>query len=289
MEQNERYIRAEEVSARILDDLTDAHEAGELSSSQLRRKTTYRQVIRAINHADRIVCRDLNVERYIVFYIPANTNNIPFDSNEQFSGKILEELRSKSLENPNRSYFYNKFDYLNVLDINDRYIHIYKEYPVSSEQSDAKIRLVNTSEFFNTKDYLDGSEYSFNPFGEPYDTDIDIRFQASFIPDENRLILGGGYTTPVFARCMARIMPGIFNVSSVPDARAQSCEFDDYKVVAPQYTFEHLLSEAILYLLPKTPTATRRHMERMREREKSNTAKAKPVERSVITPPFSWG
>lgn len=289
METNHRAIRTEEVASRILDDLFEAHEAGELSSSALRRKTTYRQVLKAINHADRVACRDLNIERSIVFYIPASTYNIPFDSNDQFSGDILTELRSQNLTDPNRGYFYNKFDYLNILDLNDRYIHIYNEYPTSSEQSQTKIRLVHTSEFFNTKDYVDGSEYDYSVYGEPYDTDLDIKFQGTYIPDENRLILGGAYTTATFGRCMARIMPGIFNVGSVPDARAQECDYKDYMVVAPQYAFEYLLSEAILYLLPKTPTNTRRALEIDREREKSNMAKAKPRARAVVSPPFSWG
>lgn len=287
MNDSTHTISTTEVAERIIDSINDYQSDGLITGMQYRTKTGYKNVLRAINHADREVCLNLVVNRLVVVYVPPNTSSIPFSFNKHNTGKVIESINALSLPVPNNIYFLQKLDYLQILEINDRLVSVHDSYPTGQEDSTEVLRKISSTEFFNHTVEREGRYFlSYNLPGYGFAPEEKV---CTFIPDENRLVIADGYSTAKFLRFRARIQAGIFNVANLKTQCIEEKDYNQYKIVAPLYALEYLIEEAIYRLLPKSSLDAKRIANADRQDQKQQALALRPTDRNVIVPYSSFG
>ncbi len=283
---NSQAISSKDAAERIIDDLNDFQADGLINGSTFKRKTSFLSVLKALNHADRVVCRDLFIEKLVVVYIPPGANNIFLSQKAQDVADIQEAIHEMDLEDSQEAFFLSKYDYTNVLSVESRFVDVFNKYPVGPERSEKRFTKVSLSDFFNTDDYHKpySSRQRYSYINRPLPEN-----KCVFILGENRFILGQTFDTPRFARFNARVMPGILDVTRFPKSKVTACDYDSYATLAPHYSFEYFLAESLLYLIPKSNLDARRIVATDRNREKDEMQRMKPSDNNVIVPYHSFG
>jgi len=280
---NAKTIDTNDIAQRVIDALSDFHADGLITGPTLRSKTNYTNLLKAINDADREVCRDSQTTRLVVVYAPPGQTSIPFDQNSRYLSDIIQGVQGADLEPTNLLYFLAKYDYINVVEIQSRYIETFSKYPTGSEQAEGHIRKVGIAELRSAgrgePDTLSQRVSYKNPSNSSAN-------KASFIPDENRLILGSALKDGGFLRFQGRIWPGIINTHKILEKDLDKENYGAYKIVAPHTAHAFLVNAAVYHSLPISSQNARTIAGQSMGREKRDYLKMKPSDSNVVVPHF---
>jgi len=284
MEHNLRHhIKTEELAIRILENLNDLYLSKLLDSVIYRKKSEYINVIRSINHADRIITNDLALQGLVVVYVPANTNNILFSENYRYIGDIKSNITSQtSLISQDRAYFLGKDRFLDILAITDRYMDVYNEYPaITSSKSSGRIKIIPEASFREADNSNSELTEYFNAFDE------DIEGYGFFDPDNQRIVLNNKFQTASFLMFDARFMPGIMNLTDLTDSDKSNKDWEAYTVKAPHWAFETMIYEALEWLIPITAPKALEFVHAQKNDKEAKMLSGKPGQSSIIMPDFN--
>lgn len=287
-----RKINTEEIALRIADELNDFHASGLIESSIVNKRSRFVNLIRAINHADRIVTRDMNLEGYVIVFAPASTNNIIFSQNADFASEYYDDLvaQQADLINSDFYYFTGVDQYLDVLDIYSRYVYVFDQYPTGGIKPGSRLKKRAASDFYSRQEEISNIETSNTYVASPYyDEARDADSMCYFIPDEGRLVLEQQFATAKFLGFEARLMPGIVNLSDLKDYDRDSSDYDIYKIKTPQWGMELLVYEALDWLIPLSAPEAKNLVKAQKMEQKRGFEDSSPGDSNVIVPHFSWG
>lgn len=272
-----RKIDTEEVALRIQDELNDFHVEGLVSTQINNKKSRFVNIIRAINHADRIITRDMNLEGVVVVYVPANTTDIVFSQNYLHADKYFNSIDAQktNLITNDYAYFTLKDQYLDIIAILDRFLYLYDEYPFGGTKASGRIKKKSASDFWSTQ--------------KNYDARGSDSF-CYFIPDEGRLVLQQQADSGRFLSFQARLMPGLVRLTDLTYEKRDSTEYNDtYQIKTPHWGMELLVYEALDWLLPLSSTDAKQLVKQQKAEQKIGFENSKPGDTNVIVPHFSFG
>lgn len=286
---NRRYIQANEVAERLIEILDDLHMDGAITGAAIRKKATFLTMLRAINHAERIVMRNSQSHGQVVVYAPSGEGNLFLDDQGRYEGDMKSDISGQDLSTAAHSHFLVKESHLRIIEIVSRHLDIYDEYPTDGARSDNRIRKISKAEYDQFEDrFIRNTSFFFSNFY----SDSTVDNICYYLPQENRLVLGQLFDSPVFLQFEARLMPGIVAIRDIPERQitARDClEFKSYKMIAPHEAFEYLILEAALYLLPMSAVDARAIIKADLVEERLHYLRTKPSDRNVIVPKMSFG
>lgn len=286
-----RSISTYEVALRIKDELNDFHIDDLISSQVHEKKTRFINVLRAINHADRIVTRDMNLSGVIVLFVPAETHNIIFAQNKRYANEYFNSIQAQQADliSEDSNYFLGRDQYLDIIAILDRFLYIYDRYPTGAEKVEARIKKKSVEDYRGIENELsriENSTYIASPY---YEDSREADSYCYFIPDEGRLVLQEKFKSPKFLSFTARLMPGLIRLADVKEEDRDSNEYDMYNIKTPHWGMELLIYEALEWLLPLSASDARALVKQQKLEQKEGFESKKPGDSNVITPHFSWG
>lgn len=278
---NAKTIDTNDVAERVADELSDFHSNGLITGATLKSKTNYTNLIKAINTADREVCRDSQIHRLVVVYAPPERNTILFDQNSQYLANMIQGVQGADVGSRNLPYFINKHDYINVVEIFSRYLEVFSEYPTGGETASSHIRKVSPSELRQpsntrrkaTNDYV-------------HQENEQAERRCAFLPEENRLLLDRSMTSGAFLRFEGRIFPGVINTSKLSDVDRKKTNYSAYKIVCPHTAHAFLIGAAVYHSLPISSGDARALAFSSMQREKRDYLKMKPRDSNVVVPVY---
>lgn len=288
--QTARSISTEEMAVRIREELDDFYNDGLISPTTFNKKKQYRNIIRAINHADRIIARDMNLTGSVIVFVPADTANVIFSENHLYAGDYFDDINAQKADiiNRDRNYFLGKDQYLDVIAIQDRFLYVYTDYPINNPQTTSRIKKLSEEDFMGIENRTRNIDTGY--WAEPYFEDVrEEDAYCYFVPDEGRLVMSKMFKTPNFLKFRARLMPGVVNMSDLTDNEKDQEQWSVYESKSPHWAFELMISEALLWLIPRSSADARQLVQRDRDREKVSFEQSKPGDSNVIVPHHSWG
>lgn len=281
---NARTISTHEVAERLIEMLDDLFNENLISGPVLRKKRSFKTVLRAINHADRIVSRNMQLSAQVVIYSPPGEAVLDLTQQGNFQGDIAADLLEQvDLDPQTRAMFIEADAHLHVLEITSRYLDVFESYPAQAQKSEHRIRKVSPDDFSRDRD---GQKRRFSHFHGRFYGDLPHEPVCYYLPSQQRLVLGQDVENPAFLRFTARIMPGILNVADVTDDK---CDFKIYNIVSPHDAFEYLIYEAMLQLIPMTASEARNLVLSLRNQESIDYLTTKPTDSNVVVPRMSFG
>lgn len=285
---NASDIQTLEVAERLKEDLKDFYQDRLIQSATFREKTSFANLLRAINHADRLICRDTHAEKFVVVYAPEGQTNIFLDNNDRYTSEVQDAIEALDIPDDDKTIFLSRMYGVYVIQINSRHLYIHKEYPTGAEISEDRRRKVGHDEFYGPVQRVRQTlTVRYTDRGRSWN-DKEVESQVLFIPGENRLILGKAPEEPLFIRFQARVQPGILNLKDIPKSKISQCDYSIYKILSPHTAFEYLLSEALMWLLPRSAHDARQIVGRDRDREDFRYQKMKPTDSNVVVPDHSF-
>lgn len=277
---NDRTIQTKEAVERLKEALVDLRDDGMLTPQAFLRKSGKTTLMRAVNHADRLCCRDLNIYTQVVAYVPPGDVNVLFDEQKRYRSNVQSAINELEDSQVVRNWFLGNLNSIYVIEIISRYLYVHREYPSGNEKTDKRLRKVSTSEFRGGEEYF--RRAASRSFVGVY-RDRPEEAMCYFDPNASRLVLGQRFEGERFLSFEARLMPGIMNLED-----ASSQKEGTYKILTPHTAFELLLYEAILYLLPASSVDARNLIFSQKEVERRRSLESQPVERTVVRPHFSF-
>lgn len=287
-----RKIDTEEIALRIQDELNDFHVEGLVSTQINNKKSRFINIIRAINHADRIITRDMNLEGTVVVFVPADTTDIVFSQNADFAHEYIESLESQEANLIDSDYYYftGKDQFLDVISISDRYLYIFDDYPQGGTKPSGRIKKRGANDFFSRQDDLSrtqGTNWLLDPY---YDEAREAESVCYFIPDEGRLVLEKKFVSSKFISFQARLMPGLVRLADLKNYDRNATDYNDvYKVKTPHWGMELLVYEALDWLIPLSSPDAKNLVKAQKAEQKIGFENSKPGDSNVVVPHFSWG
>lgn len=286
---NSRSIHTEELAERILENLDDFFSDDLISSAAYSKKSSFTQVLRAINHADRITSRDMNRVAQVVMYVPADTNNIIFAEQYQYVADYIESIDSQEADLIDRDfvYFLGKDRFLDIIDILDRYLYVYNKHPVGGQNTESRIKKLSPEDFMGVEDRLRQLEETY--WATPYyeDTPEETAY-AYFMPDEGRIVLSKQFKTESFLQFRGRLMPGIVSLRDLDGSTIKDEDWEIYTVLTPHWGIELLVQEALDWLLPMSASDARAIVKQEKAIQKEGFESKKPGDSNVIVPHHSF-
>lgn len=284
---NSRNIPTIELAEEILEELDDLYQDQAISAPIYRKKRGYSKVIKAINNADRVTVRDMNLTAMVVLFVPQDQASIPFANNYRYYQKYQDSINADTdLSSENKKFFLGKDAFLDVVEIKSTYLYVFDSYPVSAERSESRIKRVNHSEFYGREERLRYLQSTYFPT-QYYEDRKDIESLCYFIPDEQRLVLDAKFSSDTFLQFEGRIMPGLITFASLSDQDKANEDWARYTIKAPHWAYETLKYEALLYLLPMSSQAYK-IIEERKARVKRDMEASKPSDSTILTPPHSY-
>lgn len=284
-----RSIATEELAERILEALDDFYQSEMITAAIYEKKKGFTQIIRAINHADRITARDMNLSGQVVVYVPADTNNIIFPEQYQYLPDYVQSVDDQEADLIDRdfAYFLMKDSYLDIIAILDRYLYVYDSYPAKGNKSTDRIRKVSPEDYASLEDDLTKNEtYRAEPY---YDDLREENSFAYFIPDEGRMVMNKQFETASFLLFRARLMPGVFSLKYLHSTDIEKQNWENaYSVVCPHWALELLVAEALGWLLPMGAGAAQKLIKQEIMIQKEGFESKKPGDSNVIVPHHSY-
>lgn len=284
-----RNISTEEVAVRIQEDLDDFYNDELISSNAFSKKNTFINILRAINHADRIIARDMNLTGSVVVYVPADTDNVIFSEQYRYESQVLSDIQSQAADLIDRdeAYFLAKNQYLDVISILDRYIYVHDEYPSGSEKNSARLKKISEEDYRGIANRARNAETG--SWTEPYYDDLRKEdAYCYFVPDEGRLVIGKMFKSPKFLTFRGRLMPGIIQMQDISENEKKQKKWNIYQIQTPHWGLELMVSEALLWLLPRSASNARGIVKQERNEQKVGFENSKPGDSNVIVPHHSW-
>lgn len=282
---NERTIDTGEVAERVNDILDDLYNDQLINPTTYRKKSNFPSILRAINHADRQVCRDSQASRQVVVYVPEGKTRVLFNDLTRYEYLRKQNIIDQEIID-DKNWFINRDTHLYVLEILDRYLYVFENYPTDGERSTHRIRKVGEAEYNRAEHHFTKPQtFMLRRFY----SDQRLDPLAYFSLGDQRLVLGQDFDGDVFLQFNARVMPGIVNVGDIEKKAKTSENYDIYRVVATHDAFEWLVLEAASFLLPVTLNDARASLQAQILDSRDRYLTTKPTERNVVVPRPSFG
>jgi len=281
-----RDISTNELAVRVQNELQSFHQDKLISSFDYRKCKKYISLIRAINHADRIVTRDMDLEAVVVVFVPADTNNVFLHENYRDWANYVDNIKGQTnLTTRDRNYFLGKEKFLNIISIPDRFLNIFSDYPAGGARQSAHFRKVSYEDYqgrIHTNEIL-SEQY----FGRTYQDNRQDPL-CYFSVSESRITLGTMFESPRYLQFTARVMPGNVNLDDIGEANVDNEDYNAYTVLAPHWSMELMIYETLLWLLPTSAKKARALCKQERDEQKLGHESQKPKDNNVIVPHFSY-
>lgn len=285
-----RKISTKEIAVRLREELDELYNDDMVSARAYKRKREFVNVLQAINEADRELTRDINLEGSTIAYVPAETSNLIFSNQHLYVPEFVESLSDKESDGDiitdDYVYFLGENQYLDVIEILDRYLYVYDEYPVNEVQSTSRIRKISESDYMGIENRIRTNETAF--WNEPYFEDKrQVDAWCYYMVDQGRLHMNKKFESGKFLKFKARLMPGIVSMGDITADQKNDEKWDIYTIRTPHWGYEALRAKALVNLLPISAENARGVAERREARAEQRFYAAMPSDTNVIVPHHS--
>ena len=284
-----RNVSTEELAIRIREDLDDLYNGNVIDGRTYNKKRQYVNIMRAINHADRLVCRDITLTGSVIVYVPADTSNVIFSENHLYKKQVFDNIKAQTADiiKRDKNYFLAKEQYLHVTEILDRYLYVFEDYPVNTVRTEARIKKLSEEDYMGLESRNRSVKTGF--WAEPYFEDVreDDAF-CYYIQDEERLVMQKKFKTASFLKFRARLMPGVLQMQDLSENEKDQQKWDVYRVLAPHWAFETMQAEALVRLTPLSEAEARALVKNERDEQEFGMHQKRPSDSNVIVPHHSW-
>jgi hypothetical protein len=113
------------------------------------RKSSFRQLLRAVNKADRMICNIRKKLQTTALYIPAGVTTFPLSDHGVYAGHAIDSIVKSTLMEKHPSaieVFLNEQPWIEIAGIESEYARVYRKHPVHTVTAEREIKRVNLTD-----------------------------------------------------------------------------------------------------------------------------------------------
>lgn len=290
MAQRSRQLKATDLIDEIKAILTEYADNNWIPQKSLIHNLTTPRLLKALNRADVEVCSNYRMQGNVVLYIPPKQDHILLEYQTYYAHKYAEawsdeyqDIAPEILD----SYLFHEY-YLSIIEIKSEWLNILSQYQAKPQawQIETSIRKISFERFVNLRRTL-GDHYE-NPYRAIFGSSSNLPITndvCTFEPDRQELLLASPFDEGKFLQFQARLIPRMLPLQLIKDWESgKDVPSADYPVLAPAFTEEWLINEAVMRVLPRTATPAREQTAQELMRAKNSVLFNKPSDQTGFTP-----